>query len=49
VVCPHCEKSFEGELLSGSAARYEGFKCPHCGLFVPRGRAGEPDAAAGGE
>jgi DNA-directed RNA polymerase subunit RPC12/RpoP len=35
VVCPHCKKSFQGQLLSGSAARYQGFKCPHCKLFVP--------------
>jgi hypothetical protein len=35
VVCPHCKKTFEGRLLSGAAARYQGFKCPHCRLFVP--------------
>ena len=34
VVCPHCAKPFEAELISGSAARYHGFKCPHCRLFV---------------
>jgi len=39
VVCPHCKKPFEGRLLSGSAARYHGFKCPHCKLFVPLRRA----------
>jgi hypothetical protein len=41
VVCPHCKKPFEGRLLSGSAARYHGFKCPHCKLFVPFARATE--------
>jgi transposase-like protein len=35
VSCPHCGKSFREELLSGPAARYQGFKCPHCRLFVP--------------
>jgi phage FluMu protein Com len=35
VECPHCHKPFEAELLEGSAARYRGFKCPHCKLFVP--------------
>ncbi len=41
VVCPHCKKTFHAELISGSAARYEGFKCPHCRLFVPYARADE--------
>jgi phage FluMu protein Com len=35
VECPHCHKSFSAELIEGSAARYRGFKCPHCKLFVP--------------
>jgi DNA-directed RNA polymerase subunit RPC12/RpoP len=35
VDCPHCKKSFDAELLEGDAARYNGFKCPHCRLFVP--------------
>lgn len=40
VVCPHCGKPFEGELLSGaSASPSRGFKCPHCKLFVPYERA----------
>ena len=39
VVCPHCRKQFESELISGGAARYRGFKCPHCKLFVPSERA----------
>ncbi len=34
VVCPHCRKSFEGRLLAGRFARHQGFKCPHCRLFV---------------
>ncbi len=38
LVCPHCKKPFDSELLSGSAARYHGFKCPHCKLFVPADR-----------
>jgi transposase-like protein len=38
VVCPHCKKSFRGELL-GNDERQQGFKCPHCQLFVPFERA----------
>jgi DNA-directed RNA polymerase subunit RPC12/RpoP len=45
VVCPHCGKPFEGELLSGEADRYQGFKCPHCRLFIAHDRAEEPDVA----
>ena len=41
VVCPHCKKSFEAELLEGPAKRYTGFKCPHCRLFVPYERVEE--------
>jgi DNA-directed RNA polymerase subunit RPC12/RpoP len=46
VVCPHCKKTFTSELIRGAAARYRGFKCPHCKLFVPaeRGEAEEPAA-----
>jgi hypothetical protein len=43
VVCPHCGKQFEGELLSGETARHQGFKCPHCRLFVAFSRADEQD------
>ena len=43
VTCPHCGKPFREELLTGSAARYTGFKCPHCRLFVPFERADEQD------
>jgi rubredoxin len=43
VSCPHCGKAFQSEVISGSAARYEGFKCPHCRLFVPFERADEQD------
>jgi hypothetical protein len=35
VTCPHCSRTFESDVLEGSAARYSGFKCPHCKLFVP--------------
>jgi DNA-directed RNA polymerase subunit RPC12/RpoP len=41
VVCPHCKKTFEAELLAGPAPRYRGFKCPHCRLFVPHERVDE--------
>ena len=43
LVCPHCGKEFEAELLVGASS--SGFKCPHCRLFVPADRAGEPDDA----
>jgi len=40
VECPHCRKTFSGEPIEGGrAARYLGFKCPHCKLFVPLRRA----------
>ena len=48
VECPHCHKPFEAEPMDGGdAARYRGFKCPHCKLFVPLHRR-EPEAKAGG-
>jgi hypothetical protein len=43
VECPHCHKAFKAELIGGAAARYEGFKCPHCKLFVPFERADEQE------
>jgi hypothetical protein len=47
VECPHCRKSFAAEpLRGGHAARYRGFKCPHCRLFVPLERAGASDLNA---
>ena len=39
VVCPHCGKDFEAQPLTGTAQRYQGFKCPHCRLFVAYERA----------
>ena len=45
VTCPHCGKPFREELLTGPARRYNGFKCPHCRLFVPLERV-EPDGRA---
>jgi len=46
VVCPHCRKPFESELLTGAAERYRGFKCPHCRLFVPATKAVDTEPAA---
>lgn len=43
VECPHCHKAFTGELIDGGATRYQGFKCPHCKLFVPFERADEQE------
>lgn len=34
ITCPHCKKPFDGTLLA-EGSRHEGFKCPHCRLFVP--------------
>ena len=44
IVCPHCKKTFTAELIDGAAARYRGFKCPHCKLFVPAERAAPEEA-----
>jgi DNA-directed RNA polymerase subunit RPC12/RpoP len=41
VECPHCHKTFTAEVIEGAAARYRGFKCPHCRLFVPAARGGD--------
>ena len=41
IVCPHCGKTFEAQPLTGTAPRYQGFKCPHCRLFVAYERAEE--------
>jgi hypothetical protein len=52
VECPHCHKPFTAKVIEGSAARYRGFKCPHCRLFVPEAHgqdqalSRDPDAAA---
>jgi predicted amidophosphoribosyltransferase len=43
-VCPHCKKPFDAELLA-EGSRHEGFKCPHCQLFVPVERANGVDGA----
>jgi phage FluMu protein Com len=46
VECPHCHKSFSAKLIEGAAARYRGFKCPHCKLFVPAEHGGAEAEAA---
>jgi DNA-directed RNA polymerase subunit RPC12/RpoP len=43
VVCPHCKKTFTAELM-GEDERRQGFKCPHCRLFVPYERAETEEA-----
>ena len=49
VACPHCNKTFEAELMTGGSDRHVGFKCPHCRLFVAYDRSGadgeEPEAS----
>ena len=52
VVCPHCKKPFEGELIEGDTPATRGFKCPHCRLFAPLDRVetepeSQPEASAG--
>jgi DNA-directed RNA polymerase subunit RPC12/RpoP len=44
ITCPHCKKTFDGQLLA-EGSRHEGFKCPHCRLFVPVERV-DGDGAA---
>jgi transposase-like protein len=34
LVCPHCKRTFEAELISSARDEPQGFKCPHCRLFV---------------
>lgn len=46
VVCPHCRKAFTPEPLPASQNRHQGFKCPHCRLFVASDRADETTAQA---
>jgi DNA-directed RNA polymerase subunit RPC12/RpoP len=46
VVCPHCKKTFTPEPLAASQNRHQGFKCPHCRLFVASDRADEAAAQA---
>jgi hypothetical protein len=47
VECPHRHKYFAVEPIDGGrAARYLGFKCPHCRLFVPLRRATDSDPDA---
>lgn len=49
VDCPHCKKHFSSQLMTGPAERHQGFKCPHCRLFVPYHRADEQDRVAPAE
>jgi transposase-like protein len=39
VVCPHCKRSFVATPMTGPQERQQGFKCPHCRLFVALDRA----------
>jgi hypothetical protein len=42
VECPHCHRTFGAKPMAGGrAARYRGFKCPYCRLFVPLHRAAD--------
>jgi predicted RNA-binding Zn-ribbon protein involved in translation (DUF1610 family) len=43
ITCPHCGEQFVAEPIVGSAERYQGFKCPHCRLFVSFERADDRD------
>jgi hypothetical protein len=46
VDCPHCHKQFSAAPIPGRAARYAGFKCPHCKLFVPLERVADAEQDA---
>ena len=39
VTCPHCKRTFTAEPLTSAGGRTEGYKCPHCRLFVAIDRA----------
>ena len=43
VVCPHCKRAFVAVMITGPQDQPQGFKCPHCRLFVALDRA-EPVA-----
>jgi DNA-directed RNA polymerase subunit RPC12/RpoP len=50
VMCPHCKKPFEGELMTAASPPWtRGFKCPHCRLFVPFERANGEELGAGSD
>jgi DNA-directed RNA polymerase subunit RPC12/RpoP len=42
VVCAHCRKPFRSEILAPNTGQ-AGFKCPHCRLYMPLGRAETDD------
>jgi DNA-directed RNA polymerase subunit RPC12/RpoP len=46
ITCPHCKKTFNGQLIDGAAERYRGYKCPHCKLFVPAERVESDEDAS---
>jgi transposase-like protein len=39
VTCPHCKRPFTPALLSSPSGQAQGYKCPHCRLFVAIDRA----------
>jgi transposase-like protein len=39
IVCPHCKRAFQPQELIGTGDERQGFKCPHCRLFVALERA----------
>jgi DNA-directed RNA polymerase subunit RPC12/RpoP len=39
IVCPHCKHSFEPREPIGIGDERQGYKCPHCRLFVALERA----------
>jgi transposase-like protein len=34
MTCPHCKRSFTAAPLTTPSGRTQGYKCPHCRLFV---------------
>jgi hypothetical protein len=39
IVCPHCKRAFPPQEPIGLGDERQGFKCPHCRLFVALERA----------
>ncbi len=45
VDCLHCKKSFSTDVVAPNT-RHEGYKCPHCKLYMPVGRTDAPVVTA---
>ena len=41
IACPHCKREFDAKLIVGPGDEPQGYKCPHCRLFVAIDRVRE--------